>query len=82
MAYCEDDRNRGGRLLGCECRRAATGRDNHGYLSTNQIGRQRWQPIVVTIRPAEFDRDILAFDIANLAQALAERDDEAGPFDG
>ena len=39
----------------------------------DQIGRHPWQPIKSIVRPAEFDRYILAFDIARLAQALAER---------
>ena len=48
-------------------------RDDHGHLATNQIGRQRWQPIVLALRPAIFDRHVLALDIAGFVQALAER---------
>ena len=33
-------------------------------LAANQIGRQRQQPIVLSIRPAVFDRHVLAFDEA------------------
>ena len=43
---------------------------------TNQIGRQRRQPIVLVVRPAIFDRHVTALDIAGLAQALAERRQE------
>ena len=39
----------------------------------NQIGRQCRQPIVLTLRPAVFDRHVPALDIAGFAQALAER---------
>jgi hypothetical protein len=33
---------------------AADGSD-YGHLAANQIGRQRWQPIGVVVRPAIFD---------------------------
>ena len=45
-------------------------RDDHGHLAANQIGRQRRQPIVLTFRPAVFDRYIAALDIAGFIQAL------------
>ena len=41
--------------------------------SANQIGRHRWQPIVLTLRPPVFDRHVLAPDIADFLQAMAER---------
>ena len=41
-------------------------------LSANQFGRQRRQPIVLTLRPAVFDRNVLALDIAGLLQALSK----------
>jgi hypothetical protein len=41
----------------------------------NQIGDERRQPIEATIRRAEFDRDVLALDIARFFQALAESGD-------
>ena len=68
----EDDRNRRGRRLGRQRRRSAA-RGNHGHLTTNQIGRQRRQSIVLALRPAIFDRHVPALDIAGFAQALAER---------
>ena len=49
------------------------GRSNHGHLTTNQIGRQSRQSIVLALRPAVFDRHVPALDIAGFAQALAER---------
>src|SRR5262245_66159946 len=42
------------------------------YLSADKIGRQTRQSIIVTFRPAVFDKHIAAFDIARFGQALAE----------
>ena len=47
-------------------------RRDHGDPSANQFGRQRRQPIDLTFGPAVFDRDVLALDIADLLEALAE----------
>ena len=33
---------------------------------------QPWQPVIVAVRPAIFDGDVLAFDEAPIAQALTE----------
>jgi hypothetical protein len=41
-------------------------------LAVDQFGRQCRQPIIPAFRPAIFDSEILAVDIANVAQALAE----------
>ena len=60
----EHDRNRRGRGLGRKRRADRTGCDDHGHLAAHQLGRQRRQPIVLTFRPAEFDRDVLALDVA------------------
>ena len=51
---------------------ARSGRGDHGDLSANQVGRQRRQPIHLTLRPAVFDRHVLALDIAGVFEALAE----------
>src|SRR5262249_53234978 len=48
-----------------------SGCDDHGDLSTNQFGRQRRQPIVLALRPAVFDHDVLALDIAGVFETLA-----------
>ena len=48
---------------------------DHGDLPANQIGRQCRQPIELIFRPAVFDRDVLALDIAGLFEALAESRD-------
>ena len=38
--------------------------DDHGHLAADQIGRQRRQPVVLALRPAIFDRDVAALDVA------------------
>jgi len=46
--------------------------------SANQVSRHSQQPIVLTsLRPMVFDRNILALDVAGLAQSLTKRRDEA-----
>ena len=40
-------------------------RDDSRYLSMNEFGCQRRQPIIMTFRPAVFDRHILALDITS-----------------
>ena len=69
----EYDGNRRGRRLCRKRRRRTTGRSNHGHLTANQIGRQCRQSIILAVRPAVFDRDVSALDIAGFAQALAKR---------
>ena len=46
--------------------------DNNVDLIVNEISRQRRQPIVVTFRPAVFDRQVFALDIAGFLQGLTE----------
>ena len=74
----EDDRNRRGRRLCRQCRRSTADGDDHAHLTADQIGRQRRQSIVLALRPAIFDRHILALDIAGFFQALAERGQRCG----
>jgi hypothetical protein len=50
--------------------------DDHGHLTTDQICRQLWKPIDVTVRPAILDGDILPLDETRFFQALPECDDE------
>jgi hypothetical protein len=45
-------------------------RGNYCHLSTDQIGRQYGQSIVVTLGPTVLDQHVASFDIAGLAQAL------------
>ena len=68
----EDYRYRGGRRLCCQCDgRVTTGR-YHGHRAANEVCDQRGQPIKVVFYPAIFDRDVSAFDIAGLTEALTE----------
>src|SRR5215831_16292016 len=48
------------------------GGDQHGDTLANEVARQRRQPIVLTLREAVFDRDVLSFDVAQLSQAFAD----------
>ena len=68
----EDDGDRRGCRLGRERRSGTAGRDDHGDLSANQFGRQRRQSIDLILRPAVFDRHVLALDIAGVFEALAK----------
>src|SRR5262249_58878888 len=67
-----DHRRRG---LGREHGGSPPAREDHAHLPADQIGRQCRQSVVVTFRPAVFDRHILAFDIARFLQTLVERRD-------
>jgi hypothetical protein len=70
----ENDRNSGCRRLGGKCRGFATSCYEHRHAAANQIGRQFWQTIILTLGPAVFNRNILAFDMAAAClQASAER---------
>src|SRR5215475_15359283 len=70
-ASVEDNWNRSGC---CPCReyRSSVHPDNDGYLTTNQFGRHRWQPIISALRPAVFNRHVPALDIARFLQTLTE----------
>jgi hypothetical protein len=47
----------GGNITGDHVCRRATGED-HGDLTTNQIGRQPRQPVILTVRPAVIARSM------------------------
>jgi len=42
-------------------------------LATNQISRQHRETIVLMLRPAIFDHDVLALDVTGLIQSFPER---------
>ena len=42
-------------------------------MAPDQVGYQRWKPIISAARPAVFNSHVLALDIAGLAQPLTER---------
>src|SRR6516165_8251677 len=49
----------------------------HSYLTMHQIGRHLPKPTIFTVRPAEFDRDILALSVAGLGKALSKCREQA-----
>jgi len=46
--------------------------DDHGHLPLRQIRRECWQPIELVLRPAKFNRDVVAVDEPGFLQAVAE----------
>jgi hypothetical protein len=46
------------------CRIGAAGGEEDVDLSSEQIGHQLWQTLVMTFSEAVFDRDVLVFDVA------------------
>jgi hypothetical protein len=72
----EHDRDGRGGRFGGQHRRLTAARDDHGHAAANQISRHRRQSVILTIRPAKFDRHVAALGITGLAKALAERDDQ------
>src|SRR5262249_6238750 len=67
-----DDRDAAGRLLGGPDRRSS-GQGDDVNLEPDELCGKRRKAIGVAFRPAILDRHGLAFDIAQLAQALPER---------
>jgi hypothetical protein len=51
---------------------AEGGRNHHGDAASGEIGRHFRQPVVLTLRPTIFDRDILALDQACFTEGLCE----------
>src|SRR6516164_3665706 len=47
-------------------------REDDGYPFRNQVRRQSWQSIIFAVGPAIFNDDIMAFNVARLAQAPSE----------
>jgi hypothetical protein len=72
-AHREDNRSGRGSRFGGQRRGDATRRYNQRRRSANEIGDQRRQAAVVAFGPTVFDRDLLAVDVAGLAQALLKR---------
>jgi hypothetical protein len=71
----EHDRNGRGRTLGRERRRAIASKKDRD-LPTNEVRREARQPIVLTLCPTVFERDVLTLDIASLSESLPERDEQ------
>src|SRR5262249_43626568 len=67
----EDNWNNGGRRLGRLSRRWAE-REHYCHRMTRQIGRQRWQSIIIAVSPAVLDSYVSALGVAFLIQALPQ----------
>jgi hypothetical protein len=65
-AGVEDDRDRRGRPFCRERRRVAALGHDHVDLAIDEIGRQCEEPIIMALRPAVFDRDVLSLDVTGV----------------
>ena len=72
VAGDEHDRYRRSRGLGSDRRGGCAESGKNGYLPPNQVGCERRQLIELSVRPAIFDLNVLALDVAGLIQALEE----------
>ena len=70
-----DKRNGRGVLFHRQGRRRAR-RDDHVHFCRNQLGNQRREAVVLSVGPKIFDRNIAAFLVAGVTQALAKRIEE------
>src|SRR5262249_39269597 len=68
----EHDGYRCRRRFGRQYRRITALRHNERHMAAHEFCRQCGKPIVVTLRPAVLDRDVLAFDVAGFLQTLSE----------
>jgi hypothetical protein len=68
----ENDGDRRGCRLGRQRLTDTAQRDDDCDSPAHQFGRQRRQPIRLTLGPAVFDHGVLAFDMAGVFQALAK----------
>src|SRR5262249_21242506 len=68
-AAYEDDRDRRSRRLGYICRDDVMSSD-HRHLTAYQIGCEVGQSVVLVLRPAILDHDILALDVTGFTNAL------------
>src|SRR5215510_5730560 len=55
---------------------------NDVHLQPDQIGGEGGEPIIVVLRPSGLHRDVLAFDPAQLAEALLKSQENAPPCKG
>ena len=73
----KDDRQRAGQPFGCEC---GPGPRSHEHLhrETDELGGQAGEQLEFAPPRAVLDNEVLALDIAPIAQALLESLDAAG----
>jgi hypothetical protein len=60
---------------GIEIEYRPTSGSDHGNLTADQIDRQHWQPIIVTLRPSVLNGKVPPLDIAGLFETFMERRD-------
>jgi len=65
--------NSRGCRLGGKRRWIATAGSDQCHVPPDQIRRHRRQPIIVSVRPAIFDLDVVTLDVAGIGQCVAER---------
>src|SRR5262249_45398305 len=78
----KDDRDRGSNRLCCQSRDIAPSCCDDVNPARNQLGCQRRQSIILTFRPAVFDRNVLALDVSSCVQTLPECADLLRRFAG
>ena len=66
------------RSLGRNRRSLSTRRDDHRDLSLDKIKCERLHPVVLALRPAIFNDNVAAIEIADFLQAPTETGDEIG----
>jgi hypothetical protein len=72
LADLENDRDRAGRDFGRERGLGRGKRHDHRHRPADELGGKLRQPVASPFGPAVVDRDVLAFDEAQIAQALAK----------
>jgi hypothetical protein len=69
---------------GCGCHPQSAGRDvggtckEYGHFALDQFGRQFRESIELAVCPAEFNRDVLAINVARFVQRPAEHRHQVG----
>jgi hypothetical protein len=73
VAAAEHDRDCRGRSLGRDRSGRVAGRGDDGHTTPDQVSHQRRHAVVLAVQPMVLDRHVLAFDVAEFAESLAER---------
>jgi hypothetical protein len=60
--------------------RCPTQRHDDVHVQTDQIGCERLVPILLAFGPSGLDGDVPTFDVAQIAQTLAERVEATQPY--
>src|SRR5262249_49461005 len=76
VAAGEDNGNCRGRRLSRESCNSTSGGNDDAESTSNKVRRQIRQSIVSTFRRSIFDQHVLTLDVAQLAEALPESDNQ------